>query len=309
MRIFDKVKFLLLTLFVLIFSSCLTPYNTKEITGIKKNKTFWSWNSPHGKLDVHYVEMGSGDKHILLIHGFAAHTYTWHYIMEPLAKAGYHVWAIDLVGSGLSDKPIHITYNLELFTSQLKAFLDAKQIPHATLIGNSMGGGVALGMAIEDPQRTDALVLIDALGYPLNLPAHLAIPKTMGSVGQYFFGRWTVKWALQNVMYDHSKITEEQIDAYLFPHMLPGGDVSFIKLLTNFDNEVLKSLSRQYKNIKVPTLIIWGEQDELIPISHLQLFKRDFPNAKTLVIPECGHIPQEECPQPIIEGIIRFLNT
>lgn len=304
MNIFYKAKFLILLFLV---TSCQSPLEPKAVAKLKENHTFWTWQSKYGPLNVHYIEKGAGSKHIFLVHGFGAHSYTWRNIIDPLANAGYHVWSIDLIGSGLSDKPDHVPYGLELFLDQIHSFLIAKNIPNATFIGNSMGGGVSLGMALTYPNLINGLILIDALGYPINLPPYLSLSKSFGALGQPLMGRWMIKWVLEYVMYNPSKITEEQVDAYLYPHRMPGGDKSFIKLLQSFDNEQLIEMNRRYPSIKVPMLIIWGEEDRLIPINYFHQFAKDFPDAKTVVIPHCGHIPQEECPEEVNKAILNFL--
>jgi len=180
-------------------------------------------------------------------------------LIDPLAAAGYPVWSIDLIGPGLSDKPEQVSYDLPLFLDQINAFFIDKNIPDATFIGNSMGGGVSLAVTLSNSKLVNSLILIDALGYPLSLPPFLQYSKSLGLVSQPLMGRWAIKHILEFVMYDPAKITEEQIDAYLYPLRMPGGDSSIIKLLQNHDNELLKNMSKQYRSLKMPVLLIWGQ--------------------------------------------------
>lgn len=270
------------------------------------NPTFWQWNQPSGSYRVYFQERGAGDRHVLLIHGFGGHTFTWRYLMDQLANAGFHVWSLDLLGFGYSDKPANVQYGLDLFIAQIDAFMEAKSIASAEIVGNSMGGGLALGMAIKHPARANSLVLIDPLAFPVKLPYYYAITKIFGKLTFPFFGRTMVKIALRDMMYDRKKISEEQMTAYSLPFLMTGGKEAYLKILQNADTRELDQLSRHYHKITVPLLIIWGKEDRLIPRIHQQHIAHQCPQAQTLTISNCGHIPQEESPQEVLQGILDF---
>lgn len=303
-KIFSRLPFFFL---ILIISSCtklLEPFQIKEL---KAGHLFWEWNSSYGAHQVHYIEKGTGSNHIILIHGFGGHSFTWRFIIDQLAEAGYHIWSIDLLGFGLSDKPLGAPYGLDLFRQQITDFIISKKIGSAHLIGNSMGGGLCLGMAVEHPQMVKSLVLIDPFAYPQTLPMTLKITKFAGKAASPFQGDFMVRRVLEEVMYDPSKVTHEQVDAYTLPFRMPGGIEAFISTLQNFDNNQIKNLSKKYSKISVPLLLIWGREDSWIPISTIDLFRKDFPKAEVLIIPQCGHIPQEECPEAVLDSIKKFL--
>src|SRR5262249_27385797 len=148
----------------------------------KEGQTFWQWNYSSKTYNIHYIERGEGANHVLLLHGFGAHSYTWRFMVDELAKAGYHVWSIDLIGFGYSDKPRGVAYDLHLFTEQIEAFMQAKQIDQPSLIGNSMGGGLALNLVVNRPDHYRSLILIDALAFPIKLPFYFAVTKSMGKL-------------------------------------------------------------------------------------------------------------------------------
>lgn len=297
-----------LALIVIIFSDVeiLAP---EEQEKLKEGKLFWQWESPYGALSMHYIEKGEGSKHILLLHGFRAHTYTWRYLIEPLAEAGYHVWAIDLIGYGLSDKPTHVIYNIDFFCQQIHAFMEAQRISKAHFIGNSMGGGLALFTAIHHPERIHSLTLLSALGYPLDLPFYVCIGRHISSVWAPFLGPKMVKYCLKQIMFNEKLITDEQVDAYALPYRLPNGIHSSLLTLQQMDNQRLIEMGKNYASLSHPMLIIWGEHDTLIPVSHYENFLKDFPHANHLLITNCGHIPQEERPQEVVSSILSFLNN
>lgn len=275
---------------------------------LKEGKTFWMWDSPHGPLAMHYKEKGSGSKHIILLHGFRANTFTWRHLIDPLAEAGYHIWVIDLIGFGLSDKPIEAPYDLKFFLDQIEAFMDKNLIPKAHLVGNSMGGGLAINMAISHPDRVNSLTLIAALGYPLDLSFYLIIGKNFGPLLTPFLGPTIIRKGMEDIVYRKETISDEQIIAYSLPYQLPGGATAATRTLENFDNQHLLTLKQFYPMIKNPVLVIWGDKDKLIPLNHYERFLKDFPTCEHLLIKNCGHIPQEEAPQEVTTAIINFLN-
>jgi pimeloyl-ACP methyl ester carboxylesterase len=306
------IFFLLCSIIALLFASFFSStdihlLDQKEESIIKKGKTFWNWHSPHGKLAIHYLEKGEGTNHLFFIHGFRAHTFTWNHLVEPLAKAGFHVWAIDFIGYGLSDKPDDAPYDFHFFITQLKEFMQAKGIKQAHLVGNSLGGGIALNLAIQHPSYVQSLTLISALGYPLHLPTYLSIARHIDRLWPPFLGPTWVKKTLENVVYDKKKVSDEQVKAYCLPYQLSGGILSTLLTLRQYNNQHLEEMQKAYPSLQKPILLIWGEDDPLIPLDHFYQFTKDFPNADYLLLKKCGHIPQEEEPQHVLKVIKNFL--
>lgn len=292
-------------LFGLFFTSSIESkiYQTEG-----ENLTFWQWDLSGDTYAIHYIERGQGPRHVIFLHGFAAHSFTWRYMIDELAREGYHVWSMDLIGSGLSDKPLEVAYDLQLFTHQIEAFMQAKHIPQASLVGNSMGGGLALAMAIKLPHCVQSLVLIDAFAFPMKLPSYFAIAKSLGKWSKPFMGNFAVKQILKQVIYDPNKILEEQVQAYAFPLHTSGGKDAFLKTLQNFTEKDIERLTLHYKDIHVPLLIIWGEKDVWMPLHYFHKVAQAFPKAKTFLIPNCGHAPQEECPAEVNQALLHFLD-
>lgn len=292
---------------MLLMSADLEILNPEEQERIKRGARFWEWDSPYGPLSMHYVERGTGSKHIFLIHGFRAHTYTWRYLIDPLAKAGFHVWAIDLIGYGLSDKPDYIPYHLDSFTEQVESFMNAKGISEAHLIGNSMGGGVALNFAILHPHRAKSITLLNALGYPVEMPLYLSIGRHFSQIWTPFLGPTVIRCCLKRIVCQSECVSDEQVEAYCLPYRFPGGATATLLTLRQFDSSHLLKISEHYPHLPHPTLVIWGDHDTLIPISHYEKFVKDFPSPHHVLIPNCGHIPQEEAPEQTLQAILPFL--
>ena len=291
----------------LILATDYQIFNNKEIDKLKEGKNFWDWNSNYGSLQVHYLEKGTGDNHVILLHGFRAYGYTWRHLIEPLSSAGYHVWVLDLVGYGLSDKPDHVPYTPDFFIEQINAFMQEHQLSKAHLIGNSMGGGLALNMTLKHSEKVQSLTLISALGYPLELPFYLKFGCYLNKIGVNFINPTMIRIGLHQIIHDKNKVTDEQVEAYFLPYRFPGGSLASILTLRQFDNQILVDLGKDYHQIKQPLLVIWGDQDTLIPVSHYEKFCHEFPHAHRLLIPNCGHIAQEEEPEQVTSALLDFL--
>lgn len=275
-----------------------------ELQQVQNDKTFWLWE----KGRIHYIESGEGPKHIVLLHGFGANTFTWKNQIEFLSQEGFHVWAIDFLGFGLSDKPLDIEYSIELYREQVEDFLEAKGIQKAHVIANSMGGAITLALAVSSPEKISSMVLIDPLAYPVKMPFFYSVGKIFGKLAIPFFSRNLVHKTIKKIYYDPKKITEDQIDAYWLPYQMEGGREAVINILRSFDQALLEQLRQSYPEMKMPILLIWGELDEWIPISHLAYLLEDFPHADSVTIPFSGHAPQEETPDEVNPRLAEFLH-
>lgn len=274
------------------------------------NKTYWTWNSSEGQKKIHYIENGDGPNHIVLIHGYGSHTCTWYDLLNPLIKAGYKVWAIDLLGFGYSDKPLNASYGLQLYLEQIRAFMKEKQIPQADLIAHSMGGTVALGLAIHHPNQVKSLTLISAMAYPFKLPLGFRIAKTFPSLIKLFCGLSFIKaMRKQLVIKTETSCTPQKVSEAAEPYFLHNGPDAAFHILGKFNNQVLIDISSQYKQIKKASMIIWGKNDPLIPSDHAKFFNRDMPHADICLLDHCGHIPHEEYPQEVEQVILQFLKN
>jgi pimeloyl-ACP methyl ester carboxylesterase len=258
---------------------------------------------------VHYVEAGdAGAPPIILIHGFASSTFTWKKIMPELAKS-YHVFAIDVPGFGFSDKPEDFPYGGEGYGKTVLNFMDQKKIEKAIFVGNSMGGYISLWIAIHHPERITRLVLIDALGYPKESPGLIALASKgwLQPISKPFIGKPMLKMALKQVYYNDALVTPELVEEYGRPFKTPNAKAVPFWLFKNLSMEHVTEDAGKIPTIKIPTLIIWGENDAWIPPEHAKLFHRDIQGSKMIMLPQCGHVPQEEKPEVVLEAILEFL--
>lgn len=257
---------------------------------------------------------GQGDP-LLCLHGFGASLYSWRNFIEPLAK-DYQLILIDLKGCGKSPKPLDTKYSTQDHADLLYQFILEHDLRNLTLIGNSFGGALSLLLSLMladagESARLKALVLIDAGAYKEFVPHYLKLLSVpLINLGVYLIpSRLAVRTILRKAYYDPRKITEDQIRAYTAPIAATGGKHALLQtgrqlVPANFDE-----LIKRYKEIKVPTLIIWGRQDKIIPLKVGELLDRDIANSTLKIIEECGHAPQEEKPEETVPLVREFLQS
>jgi pimeloyl-ACP methyl ester carboxylesterase len=248
---------------------------------------------------INYYQAGQGPP-VILLHGFGACTYTWRFLAPVLAQ-DHRVFAIDLKGYGLSDKPDDGKYAVADQADMVAAFIRAKDLHDLVIMGHSMGGGVTLmtyfKVREEAPPRIKKLVLIDSAGYPQKLPWFIRFPQTpvlYAVAGRLLSPRFTTGLVLRKCYYHKDRITEEQIDTYAYYGSLPGAREAVAQTARQVVPDDIEAVTARYKTIKVPVLVIWGEDDEVVPLSVGKNFKRDIPNSEMVILPQCGHIPLEE---------------
>ena len=171
-----NVERLLVMLCVMSLSGCGLFIN-KIPSGEIPNKTAVDHFVKVKGLDFHYTEYPGTGKNIVLLHGFAASTYTWEHVARLLNKEGHHVWALDIKGFGWSEKPLDSRYDVGALAEDVDDWMDAMGLKSTVLVGNSMGGTIATLLSKTHPQRVSKMVLIDAGGYPMKIPTIIRLEK------------------------------------------------------------------------------------------------------------------------------------
>jgi len=257
---------------------------------------------------IHYQEKGTGTP-LVLIHGYTSSTYSWKDVFDPLSKS-FHVIAVDLKGFGLSEKPDG-DYTRRAQATLVAHLLAQLNIEKAWLCGNSMGGEVALNVAVANPQRVAGLILIDSAGVEVPgsgslAPSYLLIP-VVGRVLTALALRSDklVREGLEKSFYDRSKITNDRVAAYYLPLKTRGGQLAALRARTQAGQfPVEPELGR----INVETLILWGAQDALIPVTAGHKLNALIKNSKLVTFENCGHLPQEEMPARVAAEITQFIS-
>jgi len=247
---------------------------------------------------IHYVEAGSGAP-LILIHGLADDVGIWDSII-PALSTKFRVIALDQIGFGRSDKPL-LNYRVGTFVDFLDGFLTELKIDRASLLGNSLGAWVAAAFTLTHPGRVDRLVLSDAAGY-----AGLAKtmdPRAMSALR--LASREDIRYL--GALTFHDKRFYQDIDA-IFKQRVTAGDSytvgEFLDSMVRGDDV----LDNRLRMINRPTLVIWGRDDKLIPLSLGERFHKEIANSRLQIIDNCGHLPQLECPTEFSSAVLQFLS-
>jgi len=258
---------------------------------------------------IHYQEKGVGPP-LVLLHGFTSSTYSWKDVFEPLSRK-FRVIALDLKGFGFSGKPDG-DYTRRAQAVLVAHFLDQLKIEKAWIAGNSMGGEVALNFALQNPQRVSGLILIDSGGVAVKgsgslAPGYLLVP-VLGRVltALALTSDKLAREGLEKSFYDDAKVTAERVAYYYLPLKTRGGQLAALRARTQsaqFPFEV------ELPKIAAPTLIIWGAEDELIPLEAGRRMNAVIKGSKLVIFEKCGHLPQEEVPARVVEEIAKFATT
>ena len=277
------------------------------------------WGAPrtfdYQGIKINYYEAGQGPP-VLLLHGFGGCAYTWRYLIPPLAVA-HRVLTLELKGYGLSDKPRDGHYAVADQAGMVAEFIRRQDLHDLVIMGHSMGGGVAVMTYLQLQQDNSGpikkLVLIDSAGYPQKLPWFIRLAKIPGAniLAALLPPRFAAALVLKKCYYHKDQITEEQIDTYAYYGSLPGAQEAIsqtAKQLVLKDKE-MEALIAQYRTIQLPVLLIWGMEDEVVPLNVALNFMRDIRGAQLVPLSYCGHIPPEEEPQATRQAIMDFLNN
>lgn len=266
-------------------------------------------------LDVHVVEVGEGEPVFLLLHGFGASTYSWREVIDPLAEGG-KVIAYDRPAFGLTERVLtwegENPYSPESQVEMTLDLMDAFGVEKAVLIGNSAGGTVAMSFALQHPDRVAGLILVDAAIYAgggspgwvrplLHTPQmdHLGplLARTIATRGEAF---------LETAYHNPSLVTEEVMAGYKRPLQVEDWDRALWEL-TKASRPL--QLDRHVDRIAVPTLVITGDDDRIVPPEDSLRLAEEIPGAHLVVIEDCGHLPQEECPGEFLEAVRGFVEN
>jgi pimeloyl-ACP methyl ester carboxylesterase len=263
-----------------------------------------------GRQLVHFRDEGPrGDPvPIVLIHGATSSLHTWEGWAAELRERR-RVISFDLPGFGLTGPRADGDYRMEADTRFVLEVMDALGVRRAVLAGNSLGGEIAWQAALMAPHRVEALVLVAPAGYPLEGPAvpagfALAHVPVLNRLFESLLPRALVETGVRFVYEDDSRVTPELVDRY-FSLMLREGNRR--ALVQRLGQATPGSDAERIRSLKVPTLLIWGARDRLIPIDHGRRFERDIAGSRLEVFDGVGHVPHEEAPAPTVALVRTFL--
>lgn len=267
---------------------------------------------PLDGMEVHYRDEGNKQDSlpIILIHGTGASLHTFNDWAASL-KENHRVIRMDLPAYGLTGPFPDGNYNIAHYVDFLNGFLNQLHIDQCIIAGNSLGGQIAWLYTAAYPDKVSKLILIDAAGYTIRsksvpLAFKAARIPVIKNLFTYITPRSVAKASVENVYYDQSKVTEELVDRYFELTLRDGNRQAFVdRFSASYDTTALDFI----KAIQQHTLVMWGKQDDLIPVYMAEQFHQDLPNDTLVFLDKAGHVPMEEIPERSLEVVREFLEN
>jgi pimeloyl-ACP methyl ester carboxylesterase len=252
---------------------------------------------------IRYIDAGRGPA-VLFLHGLGASMYAWRKNLAPTLGAGFRVIALDHRGFGFSDKP-PTGYDNAAYARLTVALLDSLHLADAVLVGHSMGGAIAVEVALEHPARVRGLVLIGSAGWGAREPIIFRVGRwpVLGPLVLALRGRGLTERLLKSTYLDPRKVSPADVDQYYAPVAEPDYGRALHGVLREFHFD---GLVGRVDRVAAPTLVLWGEADRWVPIALGRRLAASIPHAAFLTVP-AGHAVQEEAPDEVNHLLIRFL--
>lgn len=261
-------------------------------------------------MQVHLRDEGPRDdaEPLLLLHGTSASLHTWEGWVADL-KRTRRVISVDLPGFGLTGPFPDGDYRIAHYTAFLDALLDRLQVPPVVVAGNSFGGQLAWELAVARPARVSRLILVDAAGYPrqsssVPIGFRLAQVPALAPLMARLLPRRMIESSVQNVYGDPTRVTDELVERYYQLTLRAGNRQALVQRFQQAPAGDSQALIRQ---VRQPTLILWGGRDGLIAPVNAERFKADIAGSRLVIFEQLGHVPQEEDPAltlPVVQGFL-----
>lgn len=305
------VSLIFLTLFFLAFSFRKNNTITKQ-EAIEKcaypNSKFINWKGS----EIHFVEFGDKSKEqVLMIHGFGGSFDNFKHMFK-LMQDDFYILAVDLPGFALSDLPNLDSIGVDKYSEAYRDFfvfiINEFSLNNFHIVGNSLGGLMAWETAYAHSEKLKSVTLLASAGYETDKVTKNATGWLKSWYAAPLFSKGLPKFMakinMNNIYYDKSKVTEEGLNSQYYTINKEGNFPFMLTLALTGEQPDTSKIS----SIKVPTLIIWGENDKIIPAYHAEKFGRDIENSKVVVFEKCGHVPQLEMPQKTYKEMMLFFN-
>jgi len=266
-----------------------------------------------GGLHVHYRDQGNPKGPVIvMVHGFAASLHTW----EPwVARLGgdYRIVTLDLPGHGLTEAPATYRTSMDRFADVIDTLAQRLELGPYVVVGNSMGGGAAWDLALRHPDHLRGLVLVDSVGWPMrarNQGSPLIFKILAHPLGRALLRnldtRPLAESGLKAAYVDKSLVTPALVDRYVELSRAPGHrDI----LLSGQDRGASTITAQTFQAIKLPTLVMHGAADTVIPLAAGQGLAGAIPGAKLIVYPGVGHVPMEQIPDRSAQDLRVFMQS
>ncbi len=268
-------------------------------------------------MKVHYRDEGVATDSVplILLHGMSSSLNTWDSVVIDL-KPHKRVISLDLPGFALTGPSPENSYNFPYYSKFIDSFTTRLQIKRFILVGNSMGGAISWNYALHNPSRLAKMVLIDAAGYPKkgesgSLGFTIASTPVINNLMLYVTPKSLVRKSLETVYYDQSRVTDAQVERFHDVAIREGNREAALQIFKGSfqgnSKRFLNSNVARIKTIKTPTLILWGDKDNLIGVNNVDNFLKDIQGSKAEIYKNVGHVPMEEVPGKVAASILGFV--
>lgn len=265
-----------------------------------------------GNINTRFWAAGDKGTVVVLVHGLGGSIENWVYNINALAQ--YHrVYAVDLMGFGRAEKT-PLTHDLNVLVRFINDFMKTQSVEKASLVGNSLGGGLVLQVAIEFPGKVEKLVLVDNAGMGRAVMIDFKV-ASLPLIGE-FLTRPSRKGTARlwgKIVYDSSLVTDELVEEGYGLIAQPGAQKALLATLRAGINllgqrtDLTGPLVSKLGKITVPTLVTWGQQDRILPLAHAYIAREKIPHARLHIFDHCGHMPQLEHPEEFNKLVLDFL--
>jgi len=260
-------------------------------------------------MKVHYRDEGvaTDTLPLILLHGMSSSLNTWDSVVIAL-KPHKRVISLDLPGFALTGPSPENAYNFTYYSKFIDSFATRLKIKRFILAGNSMGGAISWNYALHNPSRLAKMILVDAAGYPKkgesgSLGFKLASTPVINNLLLYVTPKSLVRKSLETVYFDQTRVTDAQVERFHDIAIREGNREAALMIFKGS----FKGNPEKIKEIKTPTLILWGDKDNLIGVNNVENFLKDIQGSKAEVYKNVGHVPMEEVPGKVASSILGFV--
>lgn len=265
-----------------------------------------------GDVNTRYWSAGEKGSVVIFLHGVGCHVEFWERNIAAFSQA-HRVFAVDIVGYGQTDKP-EVDYTFQFMAAFVLDFMKKMGIDKASLVGNSMGGGISLTIAAKAPEHVEKIVLVDPVGFGRGISPLLRM-MSLPLIGNILTApsRKGVERQMELCLYDPSQAGDDFIDRSALIGAIPGNQRSFLSLLRNTCNmasvkkELIAQFSEYLEKVKLPILVIWGRQDRILPLADGEAAMHKMANGRLHIMEQAGHCPQIDKPEEFNETVLDFL--
>lgn len=256
----------------------------------------------------------------VFLHGYGASSFMWRHWVEPFTRRG-RVLLVDIKGFGDAPKPDDGRYSPHDFAEAVTDLIEEHDVRRLTLVGQSLGGGVALlaALRLRDQARESAmssrlerLVLLAPAAYRQRPPPFVWLshkPRLANTLLRLVGARRVLRWTMRSVVHDPSTVTEEEVEAYARPWQSRDGLRAALAAGRQIIPPDIETYTCRYGEIDVPTLLIWGDSDRVVPLTVGHRLQQELPNARLVILPRCGHMAPDEHPAASLDATFDFLDA